>query len=88
MKKDPVTIALSKINAPFRAQLSAENVTACIQSLEEAKARPGHMASFYGELPQDIQLGFAEAMGIDRQTVVSAARAFSKWSGERYEIAA
>jgi hypothetical protein len=88
MKNDPVAIALSKINAPFRVQLSAEELTTCILDLEQSKARPGHMASFFGELPSEVQLGFADAMGIERRTLVSAARAFSTWSGEYYEIAA
>jgi hypothetical protein len=88
MKNDPIAIALSKINAPFRAQLSADDVAACILDVEQSKARPGHMASFFGELPLEIQLGFADAMGIDRQSLVSAAKAFSSWSGEHYEIAA
>ena len=88
MNNDPVTIALSKINAPFRSQLSAGDVTACILSAEQSKTRPGHMASFFGELSPEIQFGFATAMGIDREALLSAARAFSKWSGERFEIAA
>ena len=88
MNNDPITIALSKINAPFRAQLSAGDVTACILSIEQAKAWPGHMASFFGELSPEVQFGFAAAMGIEREALLSAARAFSQWSGERYEIAA
>lgn len=87
MKTDPVATALSKINAPFRAHVSADDVAACIQSVEMAQQRPGHMSSFFGELSPEIQLGFVNAMGIDRQALVAAARAFSKWSGERYEIA-
>ena len=88
MTHDPVAIALSKINAPFRAQLTAGDVTACILSIEQAKTWPGHMASFFGELTPEIQFGFATAMGIEREALLSAARAFSKWSGERFEIAA
>jgi hypothetical protein len=88
MKNDPVAIALSKINAPFHARMLAEDVAACILDEEQAKAKSGHMASFFGELPLEVQLGFANAMGIDRPALVSAARAFSKWSGDNYEIAA
>jgi hypothetical protein len=88
MKTDPVAIALSKINAPFRAHLSADDVAACIRSVEMAHKRPGHMASFFGELSPEIQMAFADTMGIERQALVAAARAFSKWSGEHYEIAA
>jgi hypothetical protein len=88
MEKNPTVSVLETINAPHREYLKAADIAACLNDFEESKLWPGHMSSFFGDVAPDLQRSFASANGIDTQTLVAAARAFSAWSGQAFEIAA
>lgn len=88
MTKNPITIALSSINAPHTVELSAQDVVDCILDYEKAKMWPGHMASFFGDLSPDIQIAFSKAFGLDDAIVSASADAFAAWSGQDFVLAA
>jgi hypothetical protein len=88
MEKNPTVSVLETINAPHREYLGAADIAACLSDFEKSKLWPGHMSSFFGEISLDLQRSFASANGIDIKTLIAAARAFSAWSGQAFEIAA
>jgi hypothetical protein len=88
MEANPTVCVLETINAPHRDYLGAAEIAACLKDLEKSKIWAGHMSSFFGEVSLDLQRTFASANGIDSKTLAAAARAFSAWSGQVFEIAA
>jgi hypothetical protein len=46
------------------------------------------MSSFFGEVDPALQVGFAESFDIPHAALVAAAKAFAKYSGESYPLAA
>ena len=81
-------LVLTTVNAPYWKQLSAQELVNCLLDETAAKAAPGHMSSFFGEVEPDLQVAFARKFNIDRETLVAAATAFAAYSGERYPLAA
>ena len=88
MKTNPTISVLETINAPHREYLQAPQLAACLKDIEKSKAWAGHMSSFFGDVTPELQRSFAVANGIDGKTLIAAARAFSAWSGQAYEIVA
>jgi hypothetical protein len=84
---DPVMV-LTTINAPYSQQLSAQELVRCLRDHAAARAVPGHMSSFFGEVDPKLQLAFADLFGISHSELKAAARAFSSYSGESYPLAA
>ena len=82
------TLVLTTVNAPYTLQLSAQELAVCLLDYAAARAVPGHMSSFFGEVQPDRQRAFADAFGITHAQLVAAARAFSDYSGESYPLAA
>jgi hypothetical protein len=82
------SLVLSTVNAPYSEQLDAEGLAHCLIDEAAAKAKPGHMSSFFGEVEPDLQIGFAHLFHITDAQLASAAKAFSKYSGEAYPLAA
>jgi len=80
-------LILTTVNAPHRRQLDALELANCLLDPAAAKAVPGHMSSFFGEVKPDLQLGFARLFGISEPQLAAAARAFAKYSGESYPLA-
>jgi hypothetical protein len=80
-------LVLTTVNAPYSKQLGAEELAYCLQNTAAAKAVPGHMSSFFGEVDPSLQQAFAESFGIPKAELVSAAKAFSAFSGESYPLA-
>jgi hypothetical protein len=83
-----VALVLSTVNAPYAKQLSAQELAFCLLDHEKAKAVPGHMSSFFGEVSPGLQVQFANCFNITQLQLANAAKAFSNYSGEHYPLAA
>jgi hypothetical protein len=81
-------LVLTTVNAPYSKKLTAPELVHCLLDHAAAKAVPGHMSSFFGEVTPELQLEFAELFGISHAQIAQAAKAFSKYSGESYPLAA
>jgi hypothetical protein len=81
-------LVLATVNAPYSRKLTAQELVHCLRDHEAAKATPGHMSAFFGEVEPELQLQFGELFGISRAQLVQAAKAFSMYSGESYPLAA
>jgi hypothetical protein len=80
-------LVLATVNAPHRRQLSAQELADCLLDLAAAKAVPGHMSSFFGEVNPALQSDFARRFGIAQDTLAASAKAFAAYSGESYPLA-
>jgi hypothetical protein len=81
-------LVLTTVNAPHSKQLDARELALCILSHSAAKALPGHMSLFFGEVSPAFQIEFACSCNISEQKLVAAAKAFAMYSGESYPLAA
>jgi hypothetical protein len=81
-------LVLGTINAPYTQKIDAEALAKCLLDPAAAKAMPGHMSSFFGEVEPELQIAFAHLFDITDAQLVSAAKAFAKYSGESYPLAA
>jgi hypothetical protein len=81
-------LVLTTVNAPHSEQLDAQTLAHCLTDQAAARAKPGHMSSFFGEVEPSLQLLFAEAFDISQEALVAAAKAFAEYSGESYPLAA
>jgi hypothetical protein len=81
-------LVLATVNAPYSEKLDAQALAHCLLDHAAAKAKPGHMSSFFGEVEPDLQIAFAEQFGIPAAKVVAAAKAFAEYSGQSYPLAA
>jgi hypothetical protein len=81
-------LILTTVNAPYRRWLGVNQLVQCLQDHEAAKAVPGHMSSFFGEVEPSLQVSFAAHFGISEPQLVAAAKAFAAYSGESYPLAA
>jgi len=78
---------LTTVNAPYSKKLDAGELAYCLTHPMAAKAAPGQMSAFFGEIAPDLQKAFAEAFGISEEQLVSAAKTFAEFSGEVYALA-
>ncbi|MDP1869491.1 MAG: hypothetical protein Q8L13_24520 [Bradyrhizobium sp.] len=81
-------LVLTTVNAPFSQKLDAMEIVHCLLNPAAAKAMPGHMSSFFGEVKPATQLGFASTYNISEAQLAAAAKAFAAYSGESYPLAA
>ncbi len=81
-------LVLTTVNAPHIKQLGARELADCLLNPAAAKAAPGHMSSFFGDVKPELQLSFAELFGITPAQLTAAAKTFAAYSGERYPLAA
>jgi hypothetical protein len=81
-------LVLATVNAPYSKQLDAPALAHCLADPSAAKANPGHMSSFFGEVDPSLQVGFAESFNISYAALVTAAKTFAEYSGESYPLAA
>ena len=81
-------ILLTTVNSPYSEQVDAATLAHCLIDLTAAKAKPGHVSSFFGEVDPALQIAFAESVGITYTALVAAAKAFAEYSGESYPLAA
>lgn len=84
----PISSILTTVNAPYRQKLDAQALAHCLTHPEAAEAAPGHMSVFFGEVSPDLQRAFAREFRISEVTLIAAAKAFGKYSGESYPLAA
>jgi len=81
-------LVLATVNAPYSTKLDALDLAHCLLDPAAAKAVPGHMSTFFGEVKPALQVGFASMFGITELQVSAAAKAFATYSGESYPLAA
>ena len=81
-------LVLSTVNAPHSQTLEAQDIVHCLLDPKAAKAFPGHMSTFFGEVEPALQIVFAAAFGISQSQLAAAAKAFAAYSGETYPLAA
>jgi hypothetical protein len=67
---------LTTVNAPFSQKLDATELVHCLLDPAAAKAMPGHMSSFFGEVKPALQIGFAGMFNITESQLSAAAKAF------------
>lgn len=79
---------LTTVNAPYSKKLDALVLAHCLTHPEFAKAAPGHMSAFFGEVAPELQKAFAGAFNISETELAIAARMFAAYSGETYPLAA
>jgi hypothetical protein len=81
-------LVLGTVNAPYSKQLDARGLAHCLLDRAAAKAMPGHMSSFFGEVTPALQVEFAHLFNITDAELAAAAKAFAAYSGESYPLAA
>jgi hypothetical protein len=81
-------LILTTVNAPYSTKLTAQQLAHCLLDHAAAKAAPGHMSSFFGEVKPELQSEFANLFGINHSQLAAAAKAVSSYSGESYPLAA
>jgi hypothetical protein len=81
-------LVLATVNAPYVEQLDAQGLAFCLLDQAAAKAKPGHMSSFFGEVAPALQVEFAHQFNITDAQLVAAAKAFAVYSGQSYPLAA
>ncbi len=85
--KTPAAV-LTTVNASYSDQLDAQALVDCLVDQNAAKQFPGHMSSFFGDVEPELQLEFARLFNISDAELVAAAKAFAKYTGESYPLAA
>lgn len=83
-----ISSILTTVNAPYSKKLDAKALAYCLTHPDAAKAAPGQMSVFFGEVAPDLQKAFANEFYISEATLIAAAKAFGKYSGEHYPLAA
>lgn len=79
---------LTTVNGPYGEQLDGPTLAYCLSTLDLAKAFPGQVSVFLGEVPIDQQVEFAAAHNIPIDSLKALASDFSAWSGETYPLGA
>jgi hypothetical protein len=79
---------LTTVNAPYSKKLDARELAQCLQNPGAARAVPGHMSSFFGDVKPELQVAFAALFNMTPSELAAAAKAFSDYSGERYPLVA
>ena len=67
-------LVLTTVNAPHSKQLDAQELAYCLKNQAAAKAVPGHMSAFFGEVEPALQVGFAGLFGITEPELAAAAK--------------
>jgi len=88
LKQMSPVLILTTVNAPYTKKLTAPELAHCLLDPAAAKAVPGHMSSFFGEVKPALQVGFAGMFNITEPQLSAAAKAFAIYSGESYPLAA
>lgn len=87
MGKFPASV-LTTVNAPYSKKLDAQTLAYCLTHPGTAKAWPGQMSAFFGEVTPELQKAFAAAFGISETELTDAAKIFAEFSGKSYPWAA
>jgi hypothetical protein len=81
-------LVLTTVNAPYSQQLDAPQLAHCLLDMAAAKAMPGHMSSFFGDVEPALQIEFGAMFDITEAQLIASAKAFAVYSGESYPLAA
>jgi len=81
-------LILTTVNAPYSQKLDAQALANCLLHQEAALAVPGHMSSFFAEVNPNLQIAFADLVNVSEEQLIASAKAFAKYSGESYALAA
>jgi hypothetical protein len=81
-------LVLAIVNAPHSKQLDAQELVHCLLDETAAKAAPGRMSVFFGEVEPHLQAEFAHQFNVTDAQLVAAAKALAAYSGESYPLAA
>jgi len=68
---------LSTVSAPYGANLSACELTACISDLGAMGKAVGPTFAFYTEVTPELQVAFIEEMGVDMTATKAVAAYFA-----------
>jgi hypothetical protein len=82
---------LATVNAPYSEKLTAQGLVCCLLDPAMAKAKPGHVSSFFGDVKPGLQVAFADDFGISKAQLEAAAKAFELYAGypaKSYPLAA
>ena len=79
---------LTTVNASHSRKLEAQELAHCLTNPAAARAVPGHMSAFFGDVAPELQAAFAGAFHISAAELGLAAKAFAEFSGESYPLAA
>jgi hypothetical protein len=79
---------LTTVNAPYSKKLDALALAYCLTHPPAAKAAPGQMSAFFGEVTPELQKAFAAAFDISEAELAVAAKMFAEYSGESYPLSA
>jgi hypothetical protein len=80
-------LVLTTVNAPHKQQLDAQELAYCLKNEAAAKAVPGHMSAFFGDVDPALQTSFAKLFDITEPELAAAAKAFAEYSGASYPLA-
>ena len=83
-----VSSVLTTVNAPYSKKLDAQVLAYCLTHPEAAKAAPGQMSAFFGEVAPELQKIFASEFHVSEAALIATAKAFGAYSGESYPLAA
>jgi hypothetical protein len=78
---------LTTVNAAYSKKLDAQALAYCLTDPAAAKAAPGQMSAFFGEVTPELQKAFAGAFGISEPELAIAAKTFAEYSREFYPLA-
>ena len=81
-------LVLATVNGPYSVKLDAQALAHCLVDPAAAKAKPGHMSSFFGEVKPELQAAFAHLFKITDAQLEAARQDFAAYSGESYAHAA
>ena len=83
-----VSSVLTTVNAPYGEQLSGADLVSCLESIELAITKPGHVSSFLSEVSIEDQLEFASYYNLSKDVLSTVAKKFSQYSGQIYSLVA
>jgi len=74
-------IVLATVNAPYKRDISAEQLAQCLLAAS-VEGWPSHVVSFFTEIRTGLVLTFAAEHGIPDDRLVAAYQAMKAYSGE------
>jgi hypothetical protein len=82
----PVIQVTSIVNASQSVRIDADEIAQSLRRHTYAVMIHEHMSAFYGKVPLNLQIAFADAFLISYDQLKEAARKFSAFTGESYSI--
>jgi hypothetical protein len=79
--------ALATVNAPYGADLSAQQLAVSLVDPDAGRACPGPIFAFFSEISVQDQKRFIEEMGLNMQEVRRVATALSAKAGYKLALA-